>query len=94
MVAVLGAVLVVLTPLAYTSTVDPNSPGFWDNGDFDDVILFLLGDLHFLDVVHAPSILALGRVWEGFVEHPAGVFADLAYDSGAPRAPPADVISG
>jgi hypothetical protein len=45
LVAVLFAiVLACLTPFAYATPVDPTwVPGFWDNGDFDDVVLFICG---------------------------------------------------
>jgi hypothetical protein len=36
--------LAALTPLAHASPVDPTwVAGFWDNGDFDDVVLFICG---------------------------------------------------
>jgi len=38
----LAIVLACLTPLADASPVDPTwVAGFWDNGDFDDVVLFI-----------------------------------------------------
>ena len=42
---VLGTVLIVLMPLAHGSPIDPSNPGSWDNGDFDDVILFITSGL-------------------------------------------------
>jgi len=40
----LALVLSVLTPLARLSPPDPTwFGGFWDNGDFDDVILLICG---------------------------------------------------
>ena len=38
------ALLVVLTPLARLSPPDPTwFGGFWDNGDYDDVVLLICG---------------------------------------------------
>ena len=37
----LGALLLLLTPLAHGSPVDPGIPGFWDDGDYDDVVLLV-----------------------------------------------------
>jgi hypothetical protein len=39
---ILLALVVGLAPLAYSSPIDPSFPGgFYDNGDFDDVIIHL-----------------------------------------------------
>ena len=55
--ALLGAMLVVLLPLAHARPVDPSTPGFWDDADYDDVVLFLTADLHFLHPAgHQPAI--------------------------------------
>ena len=39
--------VVVLMPLAHARPVDPSTPGFWDDADYDDVVLFLTANLHF-----------------------------------------------
>lgn len=87
--AILGTALIVLTPLAHGSPIDPSSPGFWDNGDFDDVILLLTSNLHLLDTEHRPPIPALEAVSETALERPADAVTQPAYERGIPRAPPA-----
>ncbi|PYN95003.1 MAG: hypothetical protein DMD91_26370 [Candidatus Rokuibacteriota bacterium] len=87
--AVLGAVLLVLTPLAHGSPIDPSSPGFWDNGDFDDVILLLTSNLHVLEAEAPPSLRTSDVVARSVLECPAGVVIQRADDPGPPRAPPA-----
>ena len=43
---ILLALVVGLAPLAYSSPIDPSFPGgFYDNGDFDDVIIHLTSGL-------------------------------------------------
>src|ERR1043166_5116839 len=86
---VLGAVLIVLMPLAHGSPIDPSSPGFWDNGDFDDVILLLTSHLHLLDVEDQPPIRAFEAVSEVVVERPAAAVTPRAHEPGTPRSPPA-----
>jgi len=54
--AMLGAMLVVLMPLAHASPIDPSTPGFWDGGDYDDVVLFLTAGLHFHAADDPPAI--------------------------------------
>ena len=84
-----GAVLIVLMPLAHGSPIDPSTPGFWDNGDFDDVITFLTSHLHFLDIDVPPAVsIAHAHVWR-VVEHVVRVVPRLSYEPGGPRAPPA-----
>ncbi len=88
MAAVLGAVLIVLTPLAHGSPIDPSSPGFWDNGDFDDVILFLTSDPRLLDTGHRPSIRASEWLPQSVSERLAGAEIHRTYEPAPPRAPP------
>jgi hypothetical protein len=87
--AVLATVSIVLTPLVHGSPVDPSSPGFWDNGDFDDVILFLTSGLELLDPGARPLILASEAMSERMIEGPTGLVPQGAYDPGTARAPPA-----
>ena len=68
---VLGTVLIVLMPLAHGSPIDPSNPGFWDNGDFDDVILFLTSNLHLLDADDRPPLPTSETVSEFVLERPA-----------------------
>jgi hypothetical protein len=85
----LATLLFVLTPFAHGSPVDPSSPGFWDNGDSDDIILFLTSDLHLIDSGARPPVGVWEAVSQKVREHPAGVVPQRAYDPGPPRAPPA-----
>jgi len=85
---VVGAVLIVLIPLAHGSPIDPSTPGFWDAGDFDDVIIFLTSHLHFLETDARPAISASEAVVQDVVEHTARVVVHASYESGGPRAPP------
>jgi len=50
----LGALLLLLTPLAHGSPVDPSIPGFWDDGDYDDVVLLICGTAAALPEPPAP----------------------------------------
>jgi len=86
---VLGTVLIVLMPLAHGSPIDPSSPGFWDNGDFDDVILLLTSNLHLLGAEDQPPIGAFEALSEVLVERPAAAVTQRAYEPGTPRSPPA-----
>ncbi len=80
----------LLTPLAQASPPDPTwIPGFWDDGDYDDVTSFLVGSDGAVKTVDAtqarPPLPVGGRV--SALEH------DLAWGSPGlsahPRAPPA-----
>jgi hypothetical protein len=44
-----------LAPLAQATTVDPNWGGFYDNGDFDDVILAITSDVGVVDCQPRPD---------------------------------------
>src|SRR5256885_281673 len=86
---VLGTVLIVLMPLAHGSPIDPSSPGFWDNGDFDDVILLLTSNLHVLDAEDGATQLSVELVSDFVLEHPTEALTSRAHEPGTPRAPPA-----
>ena len=86
---VLGAVLIVLTPLVHSSPIDPSTPGFWDDADFDDVIVFLSSHLHLIapeDLCTPPASEAV--VWD-VVAHPQAAVIHGSHEPGVPRAPPA-----
>jgi hypothetical protein len=86
---IFGAMLVVVMPLAYASPVDPTwLPGFWDDSDFDDVILFLTSDLPLLDIVDCTIVGALHAVSLSQFEHVPFVRASHLNVVGPPRAPP------
>ena len=84
----LGALLLLLTPLAHGSPVDPSIPGFWDDGDYDDVILLLTSNLHFLDTTDRILLGLSDAVAENIVERPATIGEPRTYHPGPPRAPP------
>lgn len=86
--AALGMVLIVLTPLAHGSPIDPSTPGFWDAGDFDDVIVFLTSHLHFLETEGLPAISAVDVLVQDVVEHPVRAVVSGSFEPGGPRAPP------
>jgi hypothetical protein len=86
---VVAAVLIVLLPLAHGSPIDPSTPGFWDGGDFDDVIIFLTSHLHLLDIDAPPVVAATQTVVEDVVEPCVRAVPHGAYEPGSPRAPPA-----
>lgn len=86
--AVLGAVLIVLMPLVHGSPIDPSTPGFWDDGDFDDVILFLSSHLHSIEIEDLCSLPPSEAVVWDVVEDPLGAIAQRSDESGIPRAPP------
>jgi hypothetical protein len=85
---ILVVVLAVLMPLAHGSPIDPSLPGFWDNGDGDDAVLFLTSDLHFFDGVDQPLLGASETVSEGVLAHPVGTVIYHVFEPGTPRAPP------
>jgi hypothetical protein len=85
----LAVILLVLTPLAQGSPVDPSSPGFWDNADFDDVILFLTSDLHLIDSDDGPLIGAFTPIVQTVVESVVACLAQRPYSPSTPRGPPA-----
>jgi hypothetical protein len=87
--AVLGAILIVLTPLVHGSPIDPSTPGFWDDGDFDDVILFLSSHLQLIEPDGLPDVSASQAVVLDVAEDPQQAIAQGSYEPGIPRAPPA-----
>jgi len=86
--AAVGTVLFVLMPLAHGSPIDPSTPGFWDAGDFDDVIIFLTSHLHFVEANARPAVSASEAAIQDIVEHAARVVLHASYESSSPRAPP------
>jgi len=85
----LAALQLVLLPLAYGSPVDPSLPGFWDDDDYDNVILFLTSELDLLATAHRLVVQAFATVAGSVFEHPPWVVTPHAYAPGTPRAPPA-----
>jgi hypothetical protein len=53
----------VLTPLAYASPPDPLwLGGYWDDDDFDSVVIFVTGHIHALAVARAVDHVPLGAL--------------------------------
>jgi hypothetical protein len=86
--AVLGAVLIVLTPLVHGSPIDPSTPGFWDDGDFDDVILFLSFHLQLIEPEDLPDPGVYEAIVRDVTEEPYEAITEGSYEPGCPRAPP------
>lgn len=86
--AMLGALLIVLMPLVHGSPIDPSTPGFWDNGDFDDVILFLSSHLQLIEPADLRDVFTYEAIIRGVVEEPHAAIAQGSYAPGIPRAPP------
>jgi hypothetical protein len=86
--AALGIVLVVLIPLAHGSPIDPSTPGFWDNGDFDDVIVLLTSYLQLVEGPDVPALSPSEAAVRDVAEHPVGAAAGACYEPGGPRSPP------
>jgi hypothetical protein len=84
----LGALLIVLTPLVHGSPIDPSTPGFWDDGDFDDVILFLSSQLHLIEPGDLPDLSFSDALVHAVAEDPQEAIAQGSYEPGIPRAPP------
>jgi hypothetical protein len=88
-VVIFAAFLGLIMPVAYASPVDPTwLPGFWDNGDFDDVILFLTSDLHLLNAVDRAPLGHSQVVVLPVIDPPVVVLAHHFNAAGPPRAPP------
>ena len=84
----LGTVLIILMPLAQGSPIDPSTPGFWDNGDYDDVILFLTSHLQLIEPEDVPAPSISEAIVRDVAEKPQRAIAHRSYELGIPRAPP------
>jgi hypothetical protein len=87
-VAVLLVAVVVLPTLAYASGPDPSwVAGFWDDGDYDDVILVVTAltavPHHAPDVVIKPSPRVVGAIPSSL-----GAVRSASLPSSSTRAPP------
>jgi len=83
------SVLVVLPTLAYASPTDPTwIPGFYDDNDYDDVILFIIGAVTAVDSQAADPIGSIGSC-VGLIAPPRSrVAAARPFESLSTRAPP------
>jgi hypothetical protein len=86
--ALVAALLIVLMPLVDGRPIDPSTPGFWDDGDFDDVILFLSSHLHLIEPEDLPDLSGCEVIIQDVVEGSQGPIARGSYERGSPRAPP------
>jgi len=88
-VALLLALMVAgLTPLAQLHPIDPTwFAGFWDDGDFDDVVLIICGIAAELPALPAPPRIARAVVATVRLSEPAKP-AFPAVASAFSRAPP------
>jgi hypothetical protein len=87
--SVLVSLLVLLTPLAWASPVDPSwIKGIYDDGDHDDVVTYLTSDafgIPVLPVYHAGRLLVFAPLDPAF---DGGRIASPLLLSHPPRAPP------
>ena len=76
LVMLLSMVIVLLAALAYASPIDPSFPGgFYDNGDFDDVIDFIGSAVSLVEAIAIPTLdgirIVVGTVVDAAVRRPA-----------------------
>ena len=88
-ILVLLAVLVVLTPLAQASPPDQTwIGGFYDDADYDDVVLLVTGSLQAVPCTAVPALLPISKVIGLVPATPQATPPDPAPLSEAGRAPP------
>jgi len=82
-------VLVILPTLAHASPTDPTwIPGFYDDNDYDDVILFIIGAVTAVDSQVADRIGPIGGC-VGLIAPPRNrVGSARPFESLSTRAPP------
>jgi hypothetical protein len=87
LVLLLAGLLTSLVPLALASPVDPTQvPGIYDNADFDDVVLAVLGIDGVVEAV-AVVIASVGGVYTAALPDPQSHVLDwrrLRFDRGPP----------
>jgi len=89
MVLTLAAALFALTPLAQASPPDQTwIGGFYDDADYDDVVLFLTAGLHAVQCEPDLVLLPLSKVVALVPAMPTGSAPELLPPSDAGRAPP------
>ena len=89
MVLTLAAALFALTPLAQASPPDQTwIGGFYDDADYDDVVLFLTAGLHAVQCEPDLVLLPLSKVVALVLAMPTGSAPELLPPSDAGRAPP------
>lgn len=91
---ILLGLVVGLVPLAYASPIDPSVPGgFYDNGDFDDIIIHLTSRISVAEATPLFVVSAAGNVVGAVSQVQPQQVASAALDPAPARAPPdADLI--
>jgi len=88
-VLTLLAALFALTPLAQASPPDQTwIGGFYDDADYDDIVLFLTSGLHAVQCEPEPAVSPLSEVVALVLAMPAGTTPELVPLSEPGRAPP------
>jgi hypothetical protein len=81
--------VVGLVPLAYASPIDPSAPGgFYDNGDFDDVILHLTSRSSVVEAAPLYVVSVVGNVVGTIGQAQVQPLASTALDPASARPPP------
>ena len=89
-VAVLIGLTFVLTPMALASPPDESWPaGLWDDGDFDDVVLFLTGCCPAIAAPLTPDVVPVGLTLISVSHRDDGPIPALSFSLRDSRAPPA-----
>jgi len=85
----LGALVLLLTPLAYADPPDPTwVRGMWDDDDFDDVVGYVTSSTALVHTAIACEYL-LGAAWDGLKPLLFDAFAaSVSLRASSPRAPP------
>jgi hypothetical protein len=91
---ILLGLVVGLVPLAYASPIDPTFPGgFYDNGDFDDVIVHLTSRVSAIEAAPLFVVSAAGNAVGAVSRAQPRRVASAAFDPAPARAPPgADLV--
>jgi hypothetical protein len=89
-VALLIGLTVALTPMAFASPPDPSwIAGFWDDDDFDDVILFLTGSCPAIAAPATRDVAPVGAVVTFVADRGTEPVLALVAPRHHSRAPPA-----
>jgi hypothetical protein len=87
----LVGLMVVLTPMAWASPIDPSwIKGVYDGGDFDDVVTYLTSGTVAIPTLPVAELLPLLAFVPADVATDERLGASLPLSSHSPRAPPLD----
>ncbi len=90
LVIVLVGLIFALRAMAFASPPDPSWPGgFWDDGDLDDVIIFLTGCCPVIASPAPPDVTPVGPAVLSISADDAGSVPASVPSSHDSRAPPA-----